>query len=281
MPNTTKRKQTVYFVRHAEAAHNILEKKAVKDAIARGVHEKEEQEKARRSVLNDVALKDAPLSLEGTNQAKRGSSDLKLLNKLGGSKYCKPSLILVSPLRRALMTATELFSQQEPLPKFIALEALREKRTGFFADERSHVDDLEKQFPHVDFSDLRIESPEIPKGEDNPAVRARGRTFLERDLAKITEESVALVTHKGWLRELRHTLRSFIDDGQLEVNFDIDAWDQTLYKNAEVRVAEFSWEKDVLRSIVSKSVENAMSSLIQEAVEHLIRRSMPLPAVAS
>jgi broad specificity phosphatase PhoE len=175
------------------------------------------------------------------------------------------------------MTATELFSrQQEPKPKFVALEALREKRTGFAADERYDVEVLEQQFPHVDFSDLRVERPEIPKGENNASVRARGRAFLKGPFAEVDASSVALVTHKGWLREFRQTLRSMVDSGQLEVNFDIEQWDQTLYKNAEVRVAEFCWEDKTLKSISSKSVENALSSMVEETVKHLIRKSLDM-----
>lgn len=286
------RKQVVYFARHAEAAHNILEKQAVQEAIARGESLKEEQERARRSVLNDASLTDACLSPEGIQQAKRRSADLGLLNKMGGSKYAPPKLVLVSPLRRALMTATELFSshQQEQeeeqeesenniKPKFVALEALREKRTGFSADERLSVAELEQQFPHVDFSDLKrigTERPEVPKGEDNAAVRARVKEFLEGVFAKVTEESVAVVTHKGWLRELRQVLKSKVNDGELEVNFDLEKWDQTLYNNSEVRVAEFGWEGETLKSIISKSMENALLSVIEESMKHLFRKTMAI-----
>mmetsp|Transcript_28679 Transcript_28679/g.69472 ORF Transcript_28679/g.69472 Transcript_28679/m.69472 type:complete len:301 (-) Transcript_28679:88-990(-) len=285
--NTVQRKQTIYLVRHAEASHNVLEKKAVEQAIADGVQDFEEREKVRRAVLNAPHLKDAPLSQEGREQARRGSFDLQILEKLG--KHTKPSIILVSPLRRALMTATELFAhQQDPKPRFIALEALREKRTGFTADERSSVEELEQQFPHVDFSDLKNLTLIVNPGEDNPKVRARGKAFVEGPLSKIyTQDSVALVTHKGWLRELRKTLRSLVDQGELKVNFDLgdDKWVQTLYKNAEVRVAEFGFdENQILRSIVSKSIENAMSSAIEDAVKHLIQKSIAMhmpPALVS
>mmetsp|Transcript_32514 Transcript_32514/g.67811 ORF Transcript_32514/g.67811 Transcript_32514/m.67811 type:complete len:324 (-) Transcript_32514:1438-2409(-) len=301
-PTKNTKKQTVYFVRHAEAAHNILERHAVESAIARGILEKEEQERCRRAVLNDESLKDAPLSQNGILESRRGSRDLTVLNSMGGSKYRRPTLVLVSPLRRALMTATELFltskehgttsaivnedESAHPSPKFVALESLREKRTGFAADERRSVDELEQEFPHVDFSDLRDTSrAPIPIGEDNQTVRARGRAFLEDKLAnEVSDEAVALVTHKGWLRELRKTLRSYVDQGQLHVDFDLDEWDQTLYKNAEVRVAEFGWEAQdgdddeypqfTLTSIVSRSVENAMSSVVENAVKHLIAQSL-------
>ena len=120
------RQQVVYFVRHAEAAHNIKEREAVQAAIARGVSEKAEQEKCRRAVLQDEALKDAPLSRDGQSQVQQQGNRLGVLNAMGGdANYPTPKIVLVSPLRRALMTATELFASATPTPMFIALEALR------------------------------------------------------------------------------------------------------------------------------------------------------------
>lgn len=272
--NKSTRNQIVYLVRHAEAAHNIVEKQAIQDAIAKGIHEKEAQEKARRAVLNQECLRDAPLSQEGKLQVMRKSRSLTMLNTLGGQKYSPPTVVLVSPLRRALMTATELYSHHRP--KFVALEILREKRTGFAADECSSVPILQREFPHVDFSDLlRTDKLQIQKGEDNAAVRARGKRFLEGQFAQMDNvESIAIVTHKGWLRELRKTLNSQALAGTLNVNFDLADWSETLYKNAEVRVAEFGWEDFKLKSIVSKSVDSAISSVMGSAVLRRSERSL-------
>eukprot|EP00980_Cylindrotheca_fusiformis_P015644 scaffold4501_cov118-Cylindrotheca_fusiformis.AAC.4 len=274
------RQQLVYLVRHAEAAHNIVEKQALRDAIANGILEKEAQEKARRAVLNQESLRDAPLSQEGQLQVMRKSRSLTMLNTLGGEKYAPPKIVLVSPLRRALMTATELFSPKvdntRPLPKFVALEVLREKRTGFAADERRSVDILEREFPHVDFADLkRSDRLRVEIGENNDSVRDRARLFLEGPLADMVDTTaVAIVTHKGWLRELRRTLKADVMKGDLLVNFDLDDWDTTLFKNAEVRVAEFGWEGRKLTTIVSKSVDTAISSVMGSAVLKRSERSM-------
>jgi hypothetical protein len=79
----------------------------------------------------------------------------------------------------------------------------------------------------------------------------------------VEDNYVAIVSHKGWLRELRHTLKSSVDSNQLQVDFDIKEWEETLYKNAEIRVAEFGWNRDgELVSIVSRSVDNAISSIV-------------------
>jgi broad specificity phosphatase PhoE len=248
----------VYLVRHAEATHNIKEREAVQAALQRGI---QDTDQARRAVLQDESLLDAPLSADGRSQVRRASERLNLLDR---TKYPPPQIVLVSPLRRVLMTATELFfdaTNSNKNPRFVALEALREKRTGYAADERLGVEVLEKEFPHVDFSNLRDPAtPTILKGEGNVQVQARGRAFLEGYLAHhVPQESVAIVTHKGWLRELRNTLKEWVDQQRLEVDFDLAQWYQTLYGNAEIRVADFEWTQDHrLTSIVSRSVEAAV-----------------------
>lgn len=258
------RQKIIYLVRHAEAEHNVLEQQAIQQAIASGALCKQEQEKARKSVLQNPSLRDSPLSRGGKLQARKSSQNLHELFRTSSKEHAKfhpPQVVLVSPLRRALMTATELFHNYENGPRFVALEICREKRTGLACDERSSVQDLMQQFPHVDFSDLLHSSSPDP-GEDNEQVRKRTKDFLEECLANVDEDYVAIVSHKGWLRELRHTLKSSVDKNDLNVDFDIEEWDQTLYKNAEIRVAEFSYSKEKrLTSIVSRSVDNAISSI--------------------
>jgi broad specificity phosphatase PhoE len=264
---------TIYLVRHAEATHNIREREAVAKARGDGCSSKEDLERARRSVLNDAALKDAPLSPDGTSMVRSKSDGLLQLSGSLPKEYPYPEVVFVSPLRRAIETATALWYHIEPRPKFIALEVLREKRTGFYADERSSVDKLVKQFPHVDFTDLVKETIIVPKGENNFGVRERGRIFLEQTLSDVQENTIAVVTHKGWLREFRHVLKVLVDDGSLQIDIDVDNWDQTLFGNAEIRIAQFSWEGTALKSIVSRSVDNIIGSTIH-AVESAVETTV-------
>ena len=265
--NQTKKKM-IYLVRHAEAIHNIKEREAVQEEIAKGELCTHRHEKARKKVLECPSLRDAPLSYQGTLEARRSSSQLSSLIKSGDSRYKPPQIVFVSPLRRALMTATELFLSDEnltgahPTPRFLAIEALREKRTGLPCDERCDVETLKAEFPHVDFSDVERGLPAVPIGEDNVAVRERARAFLEDILPLVQADFVALISHKGWLRELRQALKGWVDEGRLKVDFDVHDWHQTLYHNAEIRVADFEWEQNVLTSIVSRSVDNAISSIV-------------------
>mmetsp|Transcript_30169 Transcript_30169/g.70470 ORF Transcript_30169/g.70470 Transcript_30169/m.70470 type:complete len:358 (+) Transcript_30169:253-1326(+) len=308
----------IYVARHAQALHNVKEQEAVSQA-KRWTQSQQLLEQARKSVLDDPSLRDAPLSPPGHHQIQRQQSLLTLLNEQDGQSYPRPEIVLVSPLRRALETATELFhlvpqqqqpsddgstttttttttSSSSPPPRFVALEVLREKRTGFVADERSSVTDLQGQFPHVDFSDLvtlqSTHATAVRPGEDNASVQQRARYVLDHTLPALTETTVALVTHKGWLREMRHVLTARAQAGELEIHYcdnhdnkndnnnntgdstndkSFD-WDRTLYKNAEVRIAKCAWEKPAddkdrdnqqccrgpFTSLWSKSVETAL-----------------------
>uniref|UniRef100_A0A7S3P5N3 Uncharacterized protein n=1 Tax=Amphora coffeiformis TaxID=265554 RepID=A0A7S3P5N3_9STRA len=281
-------KKVIYFCRHAEAIHNVKERQAVEAARLAG---ETDTERARRAVLQaDASLRDAPLSSDGTLQARTSGQALRSLfaastpspTKGGGglqrntstttspsssltqqqqrAPFKSPDVVLVSPLRRALMTATELFydphSTEEP-PLFLAIEALREKRTGLACDERSYVAELQAEFPHVDFSDVARGLPVVPAGEDNAAVRARGAAFLKDRLAAVPGQYLAVVSHKGWLRELRQTLKAMSEAGSMRADFDVAEWDKTLFGNSEVRVAAFRWQDGELASVVSRSIDNA------------------------
>mmetsp|Transcript_23086 Transcript_23086/g.33912 ORF Transcript_23086/g.33912 Transcript_23086/m.33912 type:complete len:550 (-) Transcript_23086:970-2619(-) len=255
-------KKIIYFVRHAEAVHNVKEREAVQEAIARGETDKSQQDEARRAVLRgDESLRDAPLSEHGIHQV---STSFESLAALTSSKIPRPEVVLVSPLRRTLMTATELFggknanNEEGSQCRFTAIEMLREKRTGLSCDERSDLETIRAEFPHVDLSGL--DGTDIPPiGEDNIAVRARTAKFLDEKLPHIEGNYLAIVSHKGWLREFRKTLKSRVDEGRIRVDFDLDKWDTTLYDNAEVRVVAMRWQDGELTSVVSRSVTNALS----------------------
>ena len=235
----------VYFVRHAEAQHNVEEKRVVEQARLSGAT-KEQADEARKAALwAGESLRDATLSQEGAKQV--GASALGIKRMLSDTHYGPPELVLVSPLRRTLQTATGLFGADA---RVTAIEALREKRTGLPCDERHSVLELETEFPHIDFSEMRKRRADFPTpqhGEDNAAVRRRALAFLDSLPALAgTARTIAIVSHKGWLRELRAGLEEAAASvhGELRLDFDLDLESQpVLFGNAEVRVAEFSWRR--------------------------------------
>eukprot|EP00418_Pyrodinium_bahamense_P068708 CAMPEP_0179099108 /NCGR_PEP_ID=MMETSP0796-20121207/45707_1 /TAXON_ID=73915 /ORGANISM="Pyrodinium bahamense, Strain pbaha01" /LENGTH=806 /DNA_ID=CAMNT_0020796903 /DNA_START=119 /DNA_END=2541 /DNA_ORIENTATION=+ len=207
------RVKTLYLVRHGEALHNIEERrakcKAEHEAVERGVEAcsceaKESAEKARREVLQDEAYRDAPLSLDGKVMALNTQSEIHQLSTRG---FPKPTSILVSPLERTLQTAALIFPGH---PNTHVVEALRERRTGLPCDERKSSEDLlmRQTFCHMSFEHLQREDcmtmmlPANASGpEEKNELRRRTHQFLET-LRDMEDDVLAVVTHKGFLREL-------------------------------------------------------------------------------
>ena len=66
-------------------------------------------------------------------------------------KNLKVKIVYVSPLRRALLTAREVFKNHPSNPKFIVVPILREKLAAA-CDVPSDIEKLMKEFPDYDFS---------------------------------------------------------------------------------------------------------------------------------
>ena len=179
-----------------------------------------------------------------------------------------PTKVLVSPLRRACKTAGLLFPDPT-LPK-IAKECLREKRTGKRADERVSAPEILREFASSssgggggggssgggssggggdwDFSEILALDAKSPDGfkfrkeleEKNPQVRARAAGLPDLLFSKQCEgdDAIAVVTHKGFLREfLEGTLKELLPEGtQRELS--------STFGNVEVRVLELHWRAD-------------------------------------
>ena len=281
------RQRVIYFTRHAQALHNVEEQKAVERAKAAGKGPSA-QEVARKAVLNDKHLADAPLSRQGLEQARQTGSQLRLLHQLDTNRFPTPDIVLVSPLRRALQTATALYRGDDDnhhkarVPKIVALEALREKRTGFLADERRSVEILQREFPHVNFDDLlppkqqdNNSSNKPAVGEDNAGLQIRCHNFFVTGsyLANLKAESIAIVTHKAWLRELHHVLEQCGDETTLLQG----APTSPTFANAEVRVTQCTWETTTstktatsqcrLASMESTPLEQVLQCAIAHAVQ--------------
>jgi len=221
-------RKRVYFIRHAEAVHNVAERKAKSDARktaqATAKHSEEikaSEEKAREQVLLDPAFHDPQLSQDGIRQAKRLQQNLDRLFRCS-TQFRPPSLILVSPLERTLQTLLHVFpTDRWNNENVVPMELLREKRTGRPCDERSDLADLECRatYKNMDFtamyrrglmSDTDVAQEcegdqdsivALSVGEGNADVAERAAELL--DYIKRSEHTViAVVTHKAFLREL-------------------------------------------------------------------------------
>ncbi|CAK9100041.1 unnamed protein product [Durusdinium trenchii] len=206
--------KTLYLIRHGEAVHNIQERQATQSAKAQAMMEgltpssKEFQQRveaARRQVLLDETLHDAALSPSGKMQALDALAEIKRLTMQG---YPQPTAIYVSPLQRTLQTAAILFPEH---PGIHVREELRERRTGLPCDERQRADlvAMRQTFNFMSFDELRSHDRHFRRAlklaetqEDKEELR--GRTALLEALMRdqVDCRSMAVVTHKGYLREL-------------------------------------------------------------------------------
>lgn len=234
--------KTLFLVRHGEALHNVEEKKvqkrAEREAIATGLTKGSPEfaayvEGARNQVLKDEAFRDAPLSPAGKAQALDALAEI---NQLLSRGLPEPTGILVSPLQRTLQTAAMIFPKH---PNVHVREELRERRTGLPCDERTHADDVYNRdtFCFMSFDKLRcldrkknrskstmpVLDDSAPDGgigskfgiiSNNDSIvemvlELEGKNQLRDRTAQIAEllrdlggDSLAVVTHKAFLREL-------------------------------------------------------------------------------
>jgi len=228
---------TLFLIRHGEASHNVLEKmakqEALEKALAEGLKEddeltKERVELARQRVLLDDNLFDAPLSQLGKQEARGAGEALSSLSKEQDLPF--PEEILVSPLTRTLETANLVFPQHANIH---VREELRERCTGKPPDTRSSPDQLRSRISFSRFSMTRLEEVaaiqqsqqqwEIQKKEENKSMLRERTRQLFRLLAECpsNRKSIAVVTHKAYLRELERG--PFGDPGAVE------------FKNGEIR----------------------------------------------
>ena len=129
----------VYFIRHSEALVNAAGRVFPKD------------DPRKKAVRMDMKYLDSPLSEKGLAEAKGMRA-----------KAPQVDLVVASPLTRALQTATAVFGCDTDGPPLVALEELREFCGKQFqpCDSRRAPQELQLEFPHVDFS-------HVPPGGDS------------------------------------------------------------------------------------------------------------------
>lgn len=197
-------RKTVYLVRHGEAVHNIAEARARAQAAdqaavsghAKGSKAYEAMVKAaRQAILDKPEFLDAPLSKHGWEQCARAGIAMKGL-VAGAQRLPMPTAVLVSPLRRTLESAAALFPKH---PKVHICELLRERRTGLPCDEGSGFEPGHLQLTFG--QNLGPQEGVAAVAEDASALRLRTARLAEL-LWAVEDETLCIVTHKGYLREL-------------------------------------------------------------------------------
>lgn len=202
---------------------------------------KQRMDEARRAVLNDENLKDAKLSALGRREAEEARDELKALIAKQQQPLAEPDYILVSPLTRTLETADIIFPDHRGIHVREDLAERRTGKPPDTRSPVSHLE-LRASFQRFSMLKLREASkgklreaksensssiPEMmvmqgdlwdrferqeysldePLGEeDKEELRKRTeRLFVllcEADSDRDSDSAIAVVTHKGYLREL-------------------------------------------------------------------------------
>ncbi|CAE8634307.1 unnamed protein product [Polarella glacialis] len=251
IPMARELRKIVYLVRHAEAVHNVQELMAQEEARLQG-GSADEMEAARKRCLSNPAFLDASLSAGGQDQVRCAADNFSAL--LSKTHYPQPEIVFVSPLERTLQTATLLFPSHSQTH---AIEFVREKRTGLPCDERKPVGELKVVFPDVDFADIEEADSVSCDGytfhqglkESNDAVGLRAAPLLDF-LRCQPSDAIAVVTHKGFLREL--------GNGPWKDILDLEGGRlSSVFGNAEVRVCEIHWDLSGQPSVKAMSLKEA------------------------
>ncbi|CAN8311868.1 unnamed protein product [Cochlearia groenlandica] len=169
---------------------------------AQGIHNVELEENGETPLSNK--LFDAQLSPKGLQQVseqRKKITESELLNNI--------ELVITSPLRRTMQTATGIFRGQEAIynsensPPILALEICRERMGLYPCDRRESISTQRLCFSEIDFT--MIESDEdvlwvAEERENLEEVSTRGLYFLKW-LWERPETEIAVVSHGIFLQQ--------------------------------------------------------------------------------
>jgi broad specificity phosphatase PhoE len=176
--STNKLEKIVHFVRHAQGFHNVAG---------------EEDYEAYKS----EEFEDALLTVKGEKQC----SDLNA-SAIHGKNA---DLVIVSPMRRCLATASLSFPNHVGKIPWIAHESIREQSGLHPCDRRKPVSQHKVNFPHINYDlvehDIDPLYYKYDGREDADNVTKRAFEFFEF-LSTREEKEIIVVTHSAYLRHM-------------------------------------------------------------------------------
>jgi broad specificity phosphatase PhoE len=172
--------KTVHFIRHAQGLHNVA------GMIDVANYQLEE-------------FADSLLSEVGHEQCAKAREDMVRRSAL----LLDVDLVVVSPLRRTLQTASLVFADRIGSVEFFALEDIREQAGKHPCDRRRNISEQQVDFPHVDFSGIEEDVDPLyciydSVREPSEDVRKRVDSFW-RWVSTRKERNIAVVTHSAYL----------------------------------------------------------------------------------
>ncbi|KAK9773541.1 putative Phosphoglycerate mutase [Seiridium cardinale] len=218
----------IILIRHGQALHNI-------------------DDNWSNIPVHDWNIGDPALTTKGEAQCKQLALDLQYKHSFPREE----TLIVVSPLRRTLQSYQHGLGWLAEEGVRVELRAEWQETTGNPCDIGSEVAAIEKEWPHLDFSQLDPVYP-TKTGLYDPSEEALlHRAKIAREwLYHRSEKHVIVMTHSGFIRRV--------------------APDGTKYANAEYRTYDFAQEDEkdgprqfklIEREQVHQSLETQQPSL--------------------
>jgi broad specificity phosphatase PhoE len=196
----------LHFVRHAHGEHNAV------GEVDRAQYLRED-------------LEDAHVSKLGVSQC----SNLGSMNMLSNAK-----LLLTSPMRRTLYTATHSFPHLVDSIPWVALESIRETTGIHPCDRRLPISQHSQVYSHVDFANVEHDMDPLfhlyDTREPEHDVEKRAMEFLEWVKGR-DEDEIIVVTHSAFLRVLHQRIL-------------LPERDHSRFDNCEIRSVVVDWEPD-------------------------------------
>lgn len=219
------RRRTLYLLRHGEAVHNVLEAQAQEAAKVQARQQNlspEEtyrmMEEARKSVLTDPSLMDAPLTERGRQQARQVSKKLQEIIDQG--IVHPPTEAMCSPLSRCLETTQIMLENTTAIARSIAhvRPELAERKTQLPPDTPKPLEDLLRWtrdsdrfiITHLEQLSKDKVAHEAMCRESKEMLRARASQMFDL-LMELEHRHVLVISHKGFLRELERGLLEIPD----------------------------------------------------------------------
>jgi broad specificity phosphatase PhoE len=201
--------QTVVFVRHGIAKHNLLDPRT-----------------GHRQNLEDPSLFDPPLVLAGKKQALEAGEKLRIwwrTTQLGESI----ELVVTSSLTRCIQTATlallrgEFYTQDTREPEFFCTDLIREAFGKHYPDKRRSKSLLASQWPSLKFDSQMTEADELwhPRQRETMHHMANRITTFMNTLVQQSASNIVVVSHGVWIETLFAMLApEVLDHGKKRVH---------------------------------------------------------------
>ena len=201
--------KVVHFVRHGQGFHNLLADLAKEDG-----REWEQYSKTKANPYVMPEILDAPLTDKGRQQA------LFLQPKIQSFAH-QPEMVVVSSQCRAIQTGLLAFDHLVGEIPFVAHEDVRECTGVHTCDKRRPKSLQQKEFPMVDFSQIKSEGDDLfmdDRRESKPEVGERIYSFLNW-MSERSETHIGVASHSGWLMA--------VFNGVVECDESLKSWFQT------------------------------------------------------